>query len=141
MMKDMWLDQKLVDAAVDLMSEVFPSGPGGAAALRTEDGTILISVGLEGVLHDSANVCHETGAILEAFKLRKKVVASVCVWRESGNSPILILSPCGMCQERLRIWGEDVEAAVPLSEDATKWQSKTLKELEPYYWGNVFNKK
>lgn len=137
----MKLNQKLIDAAIDLMKSRFPSGSGGAAALYTEDGAIFTSVGFfEGLLHDAVNVCHETGAILEAVKLNKKVTAIVCVWRESENSPILILTPCGICQERLRIWGENVEAAVPLADDATKWESKTLKELEPYYWGNVFKK-
>ena len=136
----MKLNQQLVDSAIDLMKRCFPSGQGGAAAMYTEDGTIMTSVGLEGLLNDSANLCYETGAILEAFKSGKKIIASVCVWRESENNPIYILTPCGICQERLRIWGGEVEAAVPSSTDATKWESKTLDELEPYYWGNVFKK-
>src|SRR3989344_8052113 len=125
----MKLDQKLVDAAINLMKLRFPAGPGGAAALYIEDGQILTSIGLEGLLHDSANLCHEMGAILEAFKLNKKVTASVCVWRESENSPVFIHSPCGMCQERLMKWGESVEAAVPLSDNPTKWESRTLMEI------------
>ena len=42
----MKLDQKLVDAATNFMKSRFSSGARGAAALYTEDGTILTSVAL-----------------------------------------------------------------------------------------------
>jgi len=134
----MKLNQELVDAAIELMETKFPTGSGGAAAMYTGTGEILTSVGIEGHQHDSANLCHETGAILEALKFGKNITASVCVYRESEHNPTIILSPCGMCQERLRIWGENIEVAIPAPKNPTKWEAKTLKELQPYYWGNVF---
>ncbi len=134
----MKINQTLIDAAIALMKEKYPNTAGGAAALYTEDGKILTSVGIEKALHDSVNLCHETGSILEAIKLDKKVTASVCVGRLGVDEPVLIYAPCGICQERLRIWGEEVEVAVAKSNDPTRWESKTLKEVQPYYWGNVF---
>ncbi len=88
----MKLDQRLVDAAIELMKAKFPTGPGGAAAMYTESGKILTSVDIEGHLHDSANLCHETGAMLEAFKLGAKITASVCVFRKSEyDQPLSLL--------------------------------------------------
>lgn len=134
----MRVDQKLVDAAIELMKAKYPTGLGGASAMYTESGEILTSVGLENCDHESVNLCHETGAILEAVKFNKKIVAAVCVTRENQNAPIWILAPCGICQERLRTWGEEVEVAVPDPQDSAKWQSKTLRETQPYYWAKVF---
>jgi cytidine deaminase len=105
--------------------------------MYTKSGKILTSIGIENSPNDSVNLCYETGCILEALKLGEEIVATVCVYRKSEDSPILILTPCGICQERLRIWGGNIVAAVPMKEDSSKWESKTLDELEPYYWGNV----
>lgn len=138
--ENMKIDQKLVGAAIELMDKRFPTGQGGAVAMYTDTGKILTSVGIENHLNDSANLCHETGAILEALKLGENIVATACVYREDTNKSILILTPCGICQERLMVWGEGVEAAVPKEDNPTKWESKTLKELQPYYWGKVFKK-
>lgn len=46
-------------------------------------------------------LCMETGAILEAHKLNTKVTHTICVAREDENSEFTILTPCGVCQERL----------------------------------------
>ncbi len=136
----MKIDKRLVDSAITLMETRFPRGQGGAAAMYTEDGEILTSIGVENQLNDSANLCHETGAILEALKLGKRITASVCVFRETETKQILILTPCGICQERLMPFGDNLEVAVPKKSDPTQWESKTLKEVQPYYWGKVFKK-
>ena len=108
--------------------------------MYTNTGKILTSVGIENHLNDSVNLCHETGAILETLKLGENIVATVCVYREDERAPILILAPCGACQERLMMWGDEVVAAVPSEDDPTRWESRTLKELQPYYCGKVFKK-
>ena len=131
------LDQDLVDAARGLLERRFPGEEGIAAAMYTEDGAVLTSVFFEPEW-GSGMLCAETGAICEAEKLGKRVTASVCVSRLSGQDPILILTPCGICQERLFHWGPDLEVAVPDSEDPTKWKAKTLREVQPYYWVNAF---
>ncbi len=131
------LDQALVDVAIDLLEKRFPGEEGIAAAMYTNDKEILTSVFFEPEW-GSGMLCAETGAICEAEKLSKRIVASVCVSRQTGSSPILILTPCGICQERLFHWGQDVEVAVPTIGDGTKWDVKTLKEVQPYYWVNAF---
>ena len=98
------VDQKLVDTAISFVQKRFPTEPwAGAAAMYTNDGQILISTSPECV-NDSVSLCHETGAICEAHKLDKKVTASVCVSRDDQGR-FHILTPCGVCQERLYVWG------------------------------------
>ncbi|MFD8076770.1 cytidine deaminase [Streptomyces sp. NPDC059718] len=134
----MRLDQALVDAAVDLMNRRWPPGePGGAAAVRLADGGILTSVGLDN-LHGSVALCQETGAFIQAFTQDRVVVASVCVCRDPEQHRVLILPPCGICQERLALWGPAVEVAVPREDDPAAWDARTLAEVNPYYWGRQF---
>ncbi|GHO71795.1 cytidine deaminase [Ktedonobacter sp. SOSP1-52] len=134
----MKLDQRLVDAAIELMNKRFPKDEeAGAAAMYTEDGEILTSVSPD-IPNGAAALCHETGALCEAYKLDKKVTASVCVNRAANAETIRILTPCGICQERLFMWGPDVEVAVPDPKDTSKWIAKKLAEVQPYYWFKVF---
>ena len=134
----MRLDQGLVDAARELLERRCPGEEGIAAAAYTEDGDVLTGVFFEPEW-GSGMLCAETGAICEAEKLGKKITASVCVSRLSGTDPVLILTPCGICQERLFHWGPEVEVAVPHPDDPTRWMTKTLKEVQPYYWVNAFD--
>jgi cytidine deaminase len=134
----MSIDQKLVSAAIQFVEQRFPPDKewAGAAAMYLADGRILISTAPD-AFNPSVEICHETGAICEAFKLDERVVATVCVSRDRTGK-FRILSPCGVCQERLMIWGPDVEAAVPDDNDPTKWLVKTLGELQPFYWRKQF---
>jgi cytidine deaminase len=136
----MQLDQALVDAAVAILERRFPAGEGIAAALYTDDGDVLTSVFFEPEW-GAGGLCAETGAICEAVKKRKRVTATACVSRLSGTQPIVILTPCGICQERLFHWGGEVQVAVPDRADPTSWQAKTLSEVQPYHWVNVFTKR
>src|SRR3990172_2435211 len=131
------LDQTLVEAAIELLESRFPKSEGIAAAVRTDDGLILTSVVFDPEW-GGGGLCAETGAILEAHKLGKRVVAVACVSRLSRNAPIIVLTPCGICQERLFHWSGAVEIAIPDPNDPTKWVSKTLVEVQPYYWVNVY---
>ncbi len=135
----MKLDQSLIEAAIHYIEGRFPNKAWvGASAMYTDDGQILISTAPD-TINASVSLCHETGAICEAFKLGKKIVASVCVsFDDQGKAHIL--TPCGVCQERLMFWGEDMEVAVPQPNDSTKWQVKALKEVQPYYWYKPFLK-
>ncbi|MCR8855419.1 cytidine deaminase [Lysinibacillus fusiformis] len=109
------IEKKLYEAAVQLVEKRYPSGWGGAAALYSEDGHILTSVAPE-VINAATELCMETGAILEAHKLNTKVTHSICVARENETSKFVVLTPCGVCQERLFYWGENVKAAVTNSD-------------------------
>lgn len=131
------IEQKLFQAAVELIERRYPIGWGGAAAMFTENGQILTSVSPD-VINASTELCIETGAILEAHKLDIRVTHSVCVVREDEKSEFTILTPCGVCQERLFFWGENVNAAVTSSSDTLVY--KTLKEIQPYHWYQAFQK-
>lgn len=132
MMVGMDLDQRLVDAAYDLMTRRWPgTGWAVAAAMYLDDGQVLTSVALDN-LNSAVNLCAETGAMCQAYTMAGRVTASVCVSRENG-----ILAPCGICQERLALWGPDIQVAVP-DDGAAEWQARTLRELNPFYWGTTF---
>jgi cytidine deaminase len=133
----MTVDQRLYDAAVDLAVNRYPEGWAGAAAMYTADRKILTSVYVD-TNNTGAELCMETGCICEAHKLNVAISASICVSREDNNEPFLVLTPCGICQERLAFWGSDVQVAVPHPDDPSKWQSKALREVQPYYWQNAF---
>lgn len=94
------IEHNLYEAAVMLIQNRYPKGFGGAAAIRTESGKILTSVAPD-TKHDGLSLCMEVGAYLEAHKLNEAVTHSLCICREDENSEFLILSPCGICQERL----------------------------------------
>jgi cytidine deaminase len=135
----MRLDDHLVSAARELLETRFPGAEGIAAAMYTEDGTVLTSVFFEPEW-GGGGLCAETGAMCEAEKLGKQVTASVCLSRLSGDQPIVVLTPCGICQERLFHWGESVEVAVPAPGDPAAWEARTLAEVQPYYWVNAFER-
>lgn len=131
--RPMQVDQRLVDAAIRQALERWPDEEAGAAAAYTADGRILTSVYVE-TPNMAVNLCHETGAICEAHKLNVAIATSVCVSRESKDAPFLILTPCGVCQERLAYWGGEVQVGVPQPDDPTKWSSRSLSEVTPFYW-------
>lgn len=133
----MKLDQRLVDAATAQLDRRWPAGePGGAAALYLDSGQILTSVGLDN-LNGGVSLCHETGAICEAYRVEARVTASVCVFRDVERGLYLVLPPCGICQERLALWGPDVQVGVR-DDSPQGWAARTLREVNPYYWGAQF---
>ena len=133
----MKLDQILVDAAIDLLDKRFPNSEGIAAALYISDGQTLTSVVFDPEW-GGGGLCAEAGAILEAHKLNKTIIAIACVSRLAGNAPVVILTPCGICQERLFHWGGENQVAAPRPDDPTRWVARKLKEIQPYYWADVF---
>lgn len=132
----MKIEQKLYESVIDLIEKRYPVGWGGAAAIALEDGSIHTSVAPE-IINDSTAVCMETGAILEAHKLNKKVTHSLCVVRDDEKSKFKVLSPCGICQERLFYWGPQVKVAVTLPGQELTF--KTLSEVQPYHWTGAYD--
>ncbi|HEX3590621.1 MAG TPA: cytidine deaminase [Pseudonocardiaceae bacterium] len=134
----MAVDQTLVDAAIELATTRFHGEPwSGAAALRLDTGAILTSTGPDAP-NVAASLCHETGAICEAFKLGRAVTASVCVTASQPTGQFWILAPCGICQERLFAYGPDVEVGVPQGADPTRWQTVRLRDVQPHWYGRIF---
>jgi cytidine deaminase len=128
------IEKELYQAAVELIERRYPTGWGGAAAVRTESGKILTSVAPD-TKNDGLALCMEVGAYLEAHKLDEAVTHSLCICREDEHSEYLILTPCGICQERLVHWGGDVKAAVTNPNNELIF--KPLRELQPYHWSAV----
>lgn len=128
------IQQKLFEAAKNLINRRYPIGWGGAAALVTESSTILTSVAPD-TKNDALSLCMEVGACLEAHKLNERVTHSLCLCRESEESEFVVLTPCGICQERMSHWGGDVLVAVSNREN--KLMFKTLRELMPFHWSLV----
>jgi cytidine deaminase len=132
------LDQRLVDAAIDQMDRRWPATEQAvAAAVYLDNGQILTGVSLDN-LNAAATLCAETGVLCQAYTLNRQVTASVCVSRDAGSSDVNILAPCGICQERLALWGPAVQLAVADPADASRWIARTLFEVNPFYWGARF---
>lgn len=127
----MKIEQEMYQRITEFVKQRFPIGWGGAAIMRTDDNEFLISVALE-CANGGATLCMETGAMCEAQKYNKRITHSLCVEREDENAEFKVLSPCGICQERLLYWGEQVQAGIT-TEDGSL-QFKTIKELQPYHW-------
>lgn len=120
------------------MRRRWPDAPHAvAAAVYLEDGSVLTGVSLDN-FNDAMSLCAETGPICEAYSRGARVTASICVAGEPRGEEFVVLAPCGVCQERLAIWGPAVEAGVQDAAAATGWSSRSLGELNPYYWATAF---
>ncbi|NYV73552.1 cytidine deaminase [Streptomyces sp. UH6] len=132
---------QLLDATIaacrNLIETRFPDDPSrGAAAVLLDDGTILTGTSPD-YTNSSVELCHEAEPYCAAFRLDRAVVASLCLHRtEEGR--FLVLSPCGVCRERLAGHGPDVLVAVPGPSDPTTVRWVTLREALPHYWASIF---
>lgn len=133
-MQDSNLEAELFQEAVDFIKDRYPNGWGGAAVLRTTTGKYLYSVAIE-TCNAGAGLCIETGAICEAHKIEERVTHSICVVRDSEKSPFKVLTPCGICQERLQYWG-NVNVGVTTNDATPRFVS--LMDLQPFHWSNAY---
>lgn len=129
------IQQEMYDIATEFITERYPKGWGGVAVIHTEDGKYLTSVAID-TANGSAVLCIEVGAMCEAHKYNSRVTHCLCVVRDDENSPFKVLSPCGICQERLRYWGTDVKVGVTTLDQSLKFV--TLENLQPYHWSNAY---
>lgn len=129
------IQNKMYQTAIELILNRYPVGWGGAAVIRTKEDNYFTSVVLE-TANGSAQLCIEVGAMCEAHKFNEKVTHCICVVRDNEKSPFKVLSPCGICQERLRFWGEDVLVGVTNAHSALKFVA--LSELQPYHWTSAY---
>ncbi|MEC1180507.1 cytidine deaminase [Metasolibacillus meyeri] len=129
------IELEMYEIATNFIAKRYPTGWGGVAVIHTEDGQFLTSVSIE-TANASAVLCIEVGAICEAHKLNARVTHCLCVVRDDENSPFKVLSPCGICQERLRFWGTDVKVGVTTPDNSLKYV--TLEILQPYHWTTAY---
>lgn len=126
----------LVYECQQLIDRRFPGSDGGAAAMLTESGTILLGTAPD-ANNPAVEVCHETEPYCAAHRLGESIVATICLYREPG-AMYRVLTPCGVCQERLATHGPDLLAAVPQEQSTTPgWVS--LRDLMPHYWFQAFD--
>lgn len=126
----------LVSDCRALIERRFPERAGGAAAMLTSSGRILLGTAPD-ALNPAVEVCHETEPYCAAHRLGETVVATVCLHREPGGA-VRVLAPCGVCQERLAAHGPELLAAVP-REHATEPAWVPLRDLMPHYWLRAFD--
>lgn len=127
----------VVSACQAQIEQRYPAGvEDGAAAMLLDDGTILTGTSPDAI-NPSVELCHETEPYCAAFRLNRRIVASVCLHRRSDES-IVVLSPCGVCRERLATHGPDVMVAVAGSDDPTSVVWKSLRDVLPDYWLTAF---
>jgi cytidine deaminase len=126
-----------VSACRSLIASRFPDvSDQGAAAMLLADGTILTGVSPDAV-NPSVELCHEVEPFCAAHRLGQGIVASVCLHREPDGR-FLVLSPCGVCRERLASHGPDVLVGVADEDDPTTVVWTPLRETLPHYWLTVF---
>lgn len=134
-MRDFEIEKKMYNLAVELIEKRYPTGWGGAGVVHTLNGNYYTSVSID-TANASAVLCIETGAMLEAHKYNEKVTHCMCLVRKNEKSQYQVLSPCGICQERLRYWGEDVQVAITTEDKNVRFVE--LKELQPYHWTKAY---
>ena len=128
---------RTVDACRDLIEQRFPGAEErGAAAMLLADGTILTGTAPDAV-NPAVEVCHEIEPYAAAFRLNQEILASVCLHRDEAGR-FLVLSPCGVCRERLAVHGPEVLVGVAGRGDPTQVMWKPLREVLPDYWMTVF---
>ena len=125
------IELNLYKELTEFICKRFPRGYGGAAILYTKEKISLISIALTNA-NGSAGLCMETGAMCEAQKNNYCVTHSLCISRENENSDFKILSPCGICQERLMYWGNTVKVGITNKKNELRFVS--LEDINPYCW-------
>lgn len=129
--------QAVADACRALITERFAGDQeAGAAAMLLADGTILTGTAPE-VLNPSVETCHELEPFAAAYRLGQPILASICLHRR-GDGSFVVLSPCGVCRERLAIHGPDVHVAVTTPNDPTVVNWEPLSAVLPRYWMTAF---
>lgn len=127
----------LVAACAAVIAQRFPDDSHhGVAAMLLDDGTTLTGTAPEAV-NPAVELCHEVEPYCGAYRLGRRIVASVCLHREPGGR-LLVLSPCGVCRERLAVHGPGVLVAVADPRDAAAVVWKSLRDVLPDYWMSAF---
>ena len=126
-----------IDACLSLIRDRFPDDDHhGAAAMLLDDGTILTGTAPDAI-NPSVEVCHETEPHCAAYRRGRHIVASMCLHREPGCRTV-VLSPCGVCRERLAAHGPNLLVAVADAQDPTLVVWKPLRDVLPNYWMKAF---
>ena len=100
-MTEQEIERDMYARAVALIEERYPTGWGGAAVLRAEDGRCFTSVALENA-NSSVLLCIEVGAMCEAHKYNVKATHCLCVVRDDEHGPFPAACARNVCATGVR---------------------------------------
>ncbi len=109
----------------------YPREWGGVAGMRLSDGTFISSISPD-FPNAASSVCMELGGMLTAANQDLAVTHTICLVRNDEHSPIMVLTPCGVCQERLGLWGPGVRCGITTADHGVHFVA--LRELQPHHW-------
>ena len=113
-MTEQEIERDMYARAVALIEERYPTGWGGAAVLRAEDGRCFTSVALENA-NSSVLLCIEVGAMCEAHKYNVKATHCLCVVRDDEHG--LMVAGLRLVHEQVDPRVDPEIAAVAVGED------------------------
>lgn len=117
-------DRDLIKAALEIIELNFtPDRHTVGAAIRAFSGRIYTGVHLES---NAIDVCAEHVALGAAASAgERKYDCIVAVKKNMGTAP-RVLSPCGVCRELIRYYGDDIEVIFVENDEVKKCQIKDL---------------
>lgn len=127
---------QLFDAVKKTIDDHYPAGWGGAGGVLLENGDILTSISPE-FPNAASSVCMELGSYIQAATLRQQVTHTLCLVRENEHDSLTVLTPCGICQERLDFWGKTTQCGIDLLPDG-EIHYIPLADLQPFHWSGVY---
>ena len=135
-MNEIEIQRQMFQKAIDFIEQRFPNCRGKVAVAYTSDSRFLTSVAID-TINCNVDLCVETGVICEAAKYNLKITHCICVVRDTPCGNYMVLSPCGICQERLRYYGIDTKVGVTTKDNSLKFVP--LSELQLYHWTTAFS--
>ena len=115
-------DQELIDAATAVIRKNYePDRHGVGAAIRCKSGNVYSGVHLES---PGIDICAEPVALGMAISNGEREFDSiVAVAMGDGRDP-QVLSPCGICRELIKYYGEDISVIFVEDGDLKKCKAK-----------------
>ncbi|MBA0949432.1 cytidine deaminase [Enterococcus gallinarum] len=131
-------ETRLFETVKSELLQRYPTGWGGVAGAYLDTDEIVIGISPD-FPNAGSSVCMELGCMLEAAKMNARITHTLCLVREDENAPFKVLSPCGICQERLALWGGDVLCALT-TKDVDRIDFAELRSLQPHHWLEAYQK-
>ncbi|WP_367366364.1 cytidine deaminase [Leuconostoc pseudomesenteroides] len=101
-----------------------------------ENGDILTSISPE-FPNAASSICMELGSYIQAATLDQKITHTLCLVRENEHDSLTVLTPCGICQERLNFWGNTTQCGIGILQNG-EVQYMPLAYLQPFHWSRVY---
>ena len=117
-------DHELIDAAKAVIRKNFENGRHQVgAAIRTKSGRIYSGVHLES---PGIDICAEPIALGMAISNGEREFESIVAVGSGSDRKYRVLSPCGVCRELIKFYGEDISVIFVGDGDLKKCRAKDL---------------